>query len=132
MGAAAALWLWDEWTALPQGDEATDSAELAGLVAALPFKKSKQKGEGAFLETSRLWALRRLARLWKNSMWKDKWNVAASLSVPSSMKGRVELSLPGELYDAVISCAPDAGNGRWAWVRGVGERAAPFAARDGR
>ena len=107
--------LWDEWTALPQEDEETDSAELAGLVAALPFKK-KENSRMAFLGTSRLWALRRLAKLWKNSRWKLEWNVASSLSVPSNMKGRVELSLPPDLYDRV---AVYAGNDRWAWVRGV-------------
>jgi len=107
--------LWDEWTSLPQKDEETDSSELAGLVAALPFQKKKDAGV-AFLGTHRLWALRRLTRLWKNSKWKLEWNVASSLSVPPKMKGRVELSLPPDLYDAVAAYA---GNDRWAWVRGV-------------
>ena len=107
--------LWDEWTSLPQEDEEADSSELAGLLAALPFKK--KRGDGiAFLGTRRLWALRRLARLWKNSRWKLDWNVASSLSVPPKMKGRVELSLPPNLYDSVAAYA---GNDRWAWVRGV-------------
>ena len=107
--------LWDEWTALPQEDEETDSSELAGLTAALPFKK-KEGGDMVLLGTSRLWALRRLARLWKNSRWKLEWNVASSLSVPPSMKGRVELSMPRNLYDTIAAYA---GNDRWAWVRGV-------------
>jgi len=107
--------LWDEWTALPQGDEETDSCELAGLTAALPFKKKQEAGM-AFLGTSRLWALRRLARLWKNSRWKLDWNVASSLSVPHNMKGRVELSLPKSLYDTITGYT---GSDRWAWLRGV-------------
>ena len=107
--------LWDEWTSLPQENEETDSSELAGLVAALPFKK-KKGAEMAFLGTHRLWALRRLTKLWKNSRWKLEWNVASSLSVPPKMKGRVELSLPPDLYDAVAAYA---GNDRWAWIRGV-------------
>ena len=105
--------LWDEWAALPQGNEETDSSELAGLVAALPFKKKESM---AFLSTSRLWALRRLAKLWKNSIWKQDWNVASSLSVPLSMKGRVELAMPEALYNAV---AAHSGADRWAWLRGV-------------
>ncbi|MCL2010153.1 MAG: DNA-binding protein WhiA [Synergistaceae bacterium] len=107
--------LWDEWTALPGEDEETDSSELAGLAAALPFKKNEDSGM-AFLGSSRLWALRRMVRLWKNSRWKLDWNVASSLSVPLSMKGRVELSMPPGLYDAVAAYE---GNDRWAWVRGV-------------
>jgi len=111
--------LWDEWAALPQGDEETDSSELAGLMAALPFKKSKEKSERAFLSTSRLWALRRLTKLWKNSWWKQDWNVASSLSVPLSMKGRVELSIPQDLYDAVAAHTGNSEVDRWAWLRGV-------------
>jgi len=111
--------LWDEWSALPQGDEETDSSELAGLVAALPFKK---KSNMAFLGTSRLYALRRMAKLWKNSRWKQDWNVASSLSVPrgkSGIKGRVELSMSQSLYDAMAAHMGNSGNNRWAWVRGV-------------
>jgi hypothetical protein len=107
--------LWDEWTALPQKDEETDSSELAGLVSSLPFKKKENSGI-AFLATPRLWALRRLTRLWKNSWWKPDWNAASSLFVPPNMKGRVELSMPRSLYDTVA--AYEAGD-RWAWVRGV-------------
>jgi len=111
--------LWDEWASLPRGDEEADSSELAGLVSALPFKK-KEIPERAFLSTSRLWALRRLAKLWKNSRWKLDWNIASSLSVPrgkkSGMKGRVELSIPRDIYDAVAAYT---GNDRWSWVRGV-------------
>jgi hypothetical protein len=107
--------LWDEWTALPQKDEETDWSELAGQMAALPFKEKGNFGM-IFLGASRLWALRRLVRLWKNSRWKLDWNVASSLSVPPNMKGRVELSLPRDLYNAITAYA---GNSRWAWVRGV-------------
>jgi len=105
--------LWDEWAALPQGDEETDSAELAGLTAALPFKKKENM---AFLGTSRLWALRRLTKLWKNSKWKLDWNVASTLSVPLNMRGRAELSMPQDLYNAVTAYS---GTDRWAWLRGV-------------
>jgi len=116
--------LWDEWAALPQGDEETDSSELAGLMAALPFKK-KKTSDKAFLGTSRLWALRRLAKLWKNSRWKLDWNIASSLSVSrgkssksikSGKKRRAELSIPQDLYDAVTAYS---GSDRWAWLRGV-------------
>ena len=105
---------WDEWTSLPQEDEETSSSELAGLVAALPFKK--RNSNFVSLGTSRLWALRRMAKLWKNSMWKLEWNVASSLSVPLSKKGRVDLSMPRDLYDTVAAYV---GNDRWVWVRGV-------------
>ena len=108
--------LWDEWTSFPLPDEETGSAELAGLLAALPFKKNENTGT-VYLATSRLWSLRRLARLWKNSRWKEEWNVAASLSVPSNMKGRVKLALPLKLYEAAATAAPAEHN--WAWARGV-------------
>ena len=106
---------WDEWAALPLKDEETDSTELAGLVTALPLRK-KENSDLAFLGTSRLWALRRLTRLWKNSRWKQECNIASSLSVPTSMKGRVELSMPQGLYNTVAAYA---GGDRWAWIRGI-------------
>ena len=107
--------LWDEWTSFPPEDEETDSSELSGLTAALPFRKNGDAGT-ASLGTSRLWALRRLAKLWKNSRWKKDWNVASSLSVPPNMKGRVELVLPLNLYEAIAAPPPRAS---WAWARGV-------------
>ena len=69
-----------------------------------------------FFGTSRLWTLRRMVKLWKNSIWKLEWNVASSLAVPPSMKGRVEFSMPLDLYGKVTAYAV---NDRWAWVRGV-------------
>ncbi|MDR1978630.1 MAG: DNA-binding protein WhiA [Synergistaceae bacterium] len=106
--------LWDEWSSLPQADEETDSSEVVGLVAVLPFKKNEREGT-TILRSSRLWALRRLLKLWKNSRWRNELNLAASMLVPSDMKGRVELVLPQKLYEAIASTKRE----NWAWARGV-------------
>jgi DNA-binding protein WhiA len=62
-----------------------------------------------------LWALRRLLKLWKNSQWKDTLNLAAYMRVPPDMKGRVELTLPQELYERAASAERES----WDWVRGL-------------
>jgi DNA-binding protein WhiA len=113
MGPIAAE-LWDEWSSLPQGVEETDSAEAAGLLAALPFKEDRGKGL-AVLGSSRLWALRRLLKLWKNSRWKNTLNLAACMRVPSDMTGRVELALPRKLYEEAAAAERES----WDWVRGL-------------
>ncbi|MDR1622016.1 MAG: hypothetical protein LBS00_06550, partial [Synergistaceae bacterium] len=116
--------LWDEWSSLPQANEETDSAEVVGLLAALPFKSDEHKGV-AVLGSSRLWALRRLLRLWRNSRWRHEWNLAASMRVPSDKKGRVDLVLPQKLYEEITSmahagfCHSGSSLANWAWVRGV-------------
>jgi hypothetical protein len=106
--------LWDEWSSLPPEDEETDSAEVAGLVVVLPVKKAEP--ETVALGSSRLWALRRLAKLWKNSHWKNELNIAAAMRVPPDMKGRVELVLPRVLYEKIAASAE---RRKWAWARGV-------------
>jgi hypothetical protein len=107
--------LWDEWAAFPSNGEDADSAEISGLVAALPFKKNESEGT-AILESSRLWALRRLAKLWKSSRWRDGLNAAAAIRVPFGMKGRVEFVLPWKIYKEITV---PAGRWKWAWARGV-------------
>ncbi|MDR1378543.1 MAG: DNA-binding protein WhiA [Synergistaceae bacterium] len=108
-----AVELWDEWSSLPQRDEEADSAEVAGLLVALPFKKNEDKGL-ATLGSTRLWALRRLLKLWKNSRWRGVLNLAAYMRVPSDMKGRVELALPQKLYEEAVATERES----WDWGRG--------------
>jgi hypothetical protein len=111
--------LWDEWSSLPQANEEIDSAEVVGLFAALPFKNDERKGMTA-LGSSRLWALRRLLKLWRNSRWRNAWNLAASMRVPSDMKGRVDLVLPLRLYEEILSAGLSGLSAEnWAWVRGI-------------
>ncbi|MDR2178832.1 MAG: DNA-binding protein WhiA [Synergistaceae bacterium] len=112
---AIARELWDEWSSLPQTDEETDSAEVVGLLAALPARNDERRGT-TVLGSSRLWALRRLLRLWKSSRWGRQWNLAASMRVPSDMKGRVDLVLPRKLYEEIVFMDPPA---PWPWARGV-------------
>ena len=117
---------WDEWLSFPLTDEETNSAELSGLLAALPVKKSSDE---AVIRTSRLWAVRRLARLWKSSHWRKELNIAAALRVPPDMKGRVELSLPLNLYEAVSTPLR---RGSWDWARGAwGGCGAVYSPRSG-
>jgi hypothetical protein len=107
--------LWDEWSSLSQLNEETD--EVVGLFAALPFKNDDRKGI-TLLGSSRLWALRRLLKLWKNSRWRHEWNLAASMRLPSDMKGRVDLALPQKLYEEIAFVEPSE-TSPWAWIRGV-------------
>ena len=103
--------LWDEWLSFPPAGEDADSAELSGLLAVLPVKKD---GGSALVHTSRPWAVRRLARLWKNSRWREALNIAAAVRVPPNMKGRVEISLPAGLYASASAPLK-----RWIWARGA-------------
>lgn len=107
--------LWDEWSSFPPGDEETASWETAGLVAGLGGK-SHDDGENCRLSSSRLWCLRRLTTLWKNSRWNRRLNIAGCMRVPASMKGRVELVVPREVCDEIGLLT---GREGWDWLRGV-------------
>jgi DNA-binding protein WhiA len=106
--------LWDEWSAFPilSGDAA--SSEAAGIVAGLRTGAG-ERGDSACSDTSRLWVLRRLLKLWKDSRWKSL-NLAERMLVPENMRGRVRLSLPGEIREEIMTRVP---SGNQDWLRGV-------------
>jgi DNA-binding protein WhiA len=107
--------LWDEWSSLPIASEEAASAEAAGIVAGLhPGRGSCAKN---FRDpgSSRLWVLHRLLKLWKSTRWAGRLNLAGGMLVPKSMKGRVRLVFPEELYEEVAHFAPPGLN----WLRGV-------------
>jgi DNA-binding protein WhiA len=117
--------LWDEWSSFPIASEEAASAEAAGIIAGLrpgklrpgSLRSGKAAGAKNFCDfgSSRLWVLHRLLRLWKNSRWAERLNLAGRMLVPESMKGRVRITLPKELHEEITQFAPPG----WEWVRGV-------------
>lgn len=113
--------LWDEWSAYPVEPSPLVDGECAGLLSGL----FSDRGDPLRLGTARLWAVRRLLRLWRKSTWAAQWNVADALSVPYDMKGRVQLQLPDrfrnelESYGTALSDTVPLAAPHWAWLRGL-------------
>ena len=113
--------LWDEWSTYPAEDPALAEAECAGLLSGL----LSERGDPLLIGTARLWAVRRLIRLWRGSPWAGHWSIADALAVPQDMKGRVGIRMPGdfpgrlESYgEALLKTVPLAPR-HWAWLRGL-------------
>lgn len=105
--------LWAEWQTFPLEDTENVSYEVSGLVMGLRALKD----DFVQLHSSRFWALRRLLRIWKNSLWAKKWNIANGVKLPAQAKGCVQLILPHETYDEIRAYGDprhqDWGRGFW-------------------
>lgn len=122
--------LRDEWSAFPCEAEVS-TYETAGLIAGLAAKRDDL---GTItLSSSRLWALRRLLKLWKFSCWESRLNIAACMLVPEAMKGRVRIVLPEEFYDEIMCFSLQKSAERpWDWTRGLwGSCGALYVPRSG-
>lgn len=114
--------LWDEWLVHPAEDPAQAEAECAGLLAGLAPGRGR---DPLHIGTSRLWAVRRLFRLWRRTPWAGRWSLADALSVPQDMKGRVRIRLPDDLpatlesYGAGLLEAASLAASHWSWLRGL-------------
>jgi len=114
--------LWDEWLVHPAEAPAQAEAECAGLLAGLAPGRGR---DPLHIGTSRLWAVRRLFRLWRRTSWAGRWSLADTLSVPQDMKGRVHIRLPDDLpatlesYGAGLLEAASLAASHWSWLRGL-------------
>ena len=113
--------LWDEWGAVPTEDELA-APECSGLLSGL-FDDSPASSGTFSLRTGRLRAARRLLRLWRQTLWAGRWDLADALSIEKERgRERVSLRLPEGLWGEVSSLGAElAGTdaGRWAWLRGL-------------
>ena len=113
--------LWDEWSAYPAEESPHAEGECAGLLSGF----LSERGDPLRIGTTRLWAVRRLIRLWRKTRWAEQWNIAEALEVPQDRKGRVQLLLPENLPDRLraygtelmktVPLAPL----HWSWLRGL-------------
>ena len=114
--------LWDEWIVHPAEDPLQAEAECAGLLSGLAPGHGRDPLQ---IGTSRLWAVRRLFRLWRRTSWTERWSLADALAVPQDMKGRVRIRLPDDLpamlesYGAALLEAASPTTLHWSWLRGL-------------
>ena len=114
--------LWDEWSVHPAEDPLQAEAECAGLLSGLASGRGR---DPLHIGTSRLWAVRRLFRLWRRTPWAGRWSLADALAVPQDMKGRVRIRLPDDLpatldsYGAELLEAASPPPLYWSWLRGL-------------
>lgn len=114
--------LWDEWIVHPVEDPLQAEAECAGLLSGLASGRGR---DPLHIGTSRLWAVRRLFRLWRRTPWAGRWSLADALAVPQDMKGRVRIRLPDDLpatlesygMELLEAVSPTASH--WSWLRGL-------------
>lgn len=113
--------LWDEWGAYPVEEPSHAEAESAGLLSGM----LSERGDPLQIGTARLWAVRRLVRLWRKTPWAGRWSVADALTVPQDMKGRVQIRLPcgfpkelGAYGSRLLEAVP-LGSSHWSWLRGL-------------
>ncbi len=113
--------LWDEWVIHPVEDPLQVEAECAGLLSGLASGRGRDPLQ---IGTSRLWAVRRLFRLWRRTSWAGRWSLAEALAVPQDMKGCVRIRLPDDLpamlesYGAELLEAASPTTLHWSWLRG--------------
>ncbi len=108
--------VWDEWSAVPIKGQARD--EAAGILDGMPFRV---RGTEVFFLSPRLFALRRLMRLW--------WECCTPLSegqqgirlVDTQSKGKITFAADSEQLSSILALsrtmAKRARN--WGWVRGL-------------
>lgn len=109
--------IWDEWSGLAAADPVCD--EIAGIIDGLSYNV---EGEDYYFTSSRLFAVRRLMRLWSDSKWKESEGENAGIRlIHTQQKGRIVFALRKrtalEIFSVTQSMSKRTRN--WSWVRGL-------------
>ncbi|MCR5334957.1 MAG: DNA-binding protein WhiA [Synergistes sp.] len=107
--------LWDEWGSVEAGKTSKD--EAAGILDGIP---SEDKSDSTFFTTPRLFAVRRLMRLWDECGWNGSDEYSLRI-VRTQQRGRVTFAAGkaavAKLKAVTASKAKRTRN--WSWVRGL-------------
>ena len=107
--------LWDEWGSVEAGKTSKD--EAAGILDGIP---SEDKSDSTFFTTPRLFAVRRLMRLWDECGWNGSDEYSLRI-VRTQQRGRVTFAAgkaaAAKLKAVTASKAKRTRN--WSWVRGL-------------
>ncbi|MEG1603535.1 MAG: DNA-binding protein WhiA [Cloacibacillus sp.] len=109
--------IWDEWSGLAAADPVCD--EIAGIIDGLSYNV---EGDDYYFTSSRLFAVRRLMRLWSDSKWKESEGENAGIRlIHTQQKGRIVFALRKrtalEIFSVTQSMSKRTRN--WSWVRGL-------------
>lgn len=108
--------IWDEWGAAQAERQGRD--EAAGIMDGLPFRA---RGEELFFLSPRLFAVRRLMRLWSECFAGRAEGQQGIRLVDTQRKGKIVFAADkkqaAELLSATRSAAKRTRN--WGWVRGL-------------
>ena len=111
--------IWDEWGAMPSNEQARD--EAAGILDGLP---SRARGEEIMFISPRLFAVRRLMRLWGECCSCPADGQQGIRLVDTQIKGKIVFAADKERTADILSVTRSTAKRtrNWGWVRGVGVR----------
>lgn len=109
--------IWDEWSGLAAAEPAAD--EIAGIIDGLSFEQS---GDEYYFTSPRLFAVRKLMRIWAESKWHDAADEGSGIKlIHTQQRGRIVFALSKrtaqEIFAVTHSMAKRTRN--WSWVRGL-------------
>lgn len=93
--------MWDEWTAGSCGNSEDALEEIRGILGGVG--SVEKSGDTLHFSSGRLWIFRRLSRLWQEADLSIHADFASLLAIPKTLKGRVTLRVPENLFFLVDS-----------------------------
>lgn len=110
--------IWDEWGAVAAASSSAARDEAAGIIDG--FGYNTENGECCF-SSARLFAVRRLMRLWCECFTGDEQQSSGIRLGRSQQRGKLFFSIPEEQVLDVISATRAASKRtrNWNWVRGI-------------
>jgi len=107
--------LWDEWLSFSPASSPED--EIAGILDGLPLKTD---GEQYKFFCSRLFAVRRLLRLWAESKYQHRSSVSL-VHMAQQQKKHIEFCINSEIADGIFERSISSGRRvrNWNWIRGI-------------
>ena len=108
--------IWDEWGAMPSNEQARD--EAAGILDGLP---SRARGEEIMFISPRLFAVRRLMRLWGECCSCPADGQQGIRLVDTQIKGKIVFAADKERTADILSVTRSTAKRtrNWGWVRGI-------------
>ena len=108
--------IWDEWGAMPSNEQARD--EAAGILDGLP---SRARGEEIMFISPRLFAVRRLMRLWGECCSCPADGQQGIRLVDTQIKGKIVFAADKERTADILSVTRTTAKRtrNWGWVRGI-------------